>query len=140
MGPDAVLALATAMRGYKELNLRALKMLRPGGVLAAIAPISRRVVEPHRRFPGLPGFWRRGISRWPTDLIDELSQEETVVGPAGTLRHRIEHEVPRGGGFLDHTIDPPALPAWISEADIDFYTKEFARRTTWRFSDATTTN
>jgi 23S rRNA (cytosine1962-C5)-methyltransferase len=26
-------ALATAMRGYKELNLRALKMLRPGGVL-----------------------------------------------------------------------------------------------------------
>jgi 23S rRNA (cytosine1962-C5)-methyltransferase len=25
--------LATAMRGYKELNLRALKMLRPGGVL-----------------------------------------------------------------------------------------------------------
>jgi 23S rRNA (cytosine1962-C5)-methyltransferase len=26
--------LATALRGYKELNLRALKMLRPGGVLA----------------------------------------------------------------------------------------------------------
>jgi 23S rRNA (cytosine1962-C5)-methyltransferase len=26
-------ALETAMRGYKELNLRALKMLRPGGIL-----------------------------------------------------------------------------------------------------------
>jgi len=25
--------LETAMRGYKELNLRALKMLRPGGIL-----------------------------------------------------------------------------------------------------------
>ena len=25
--------MATALRGYKELNLRALKMLRPGGVL-----------------------------------------------------------------------------------------------------------
>jgi pimeloyl-ACP methyl ester carboxylesterase len=35
--------------------------------------------------------------------------------------------VPRGGGFLDHTVDPPALPAWISEADIDVYTKEFTR-------------
>jgi pimeloyl-ACP methyl ester carboxylesterase len=35
--------------------------------------------------------------------------------------------VKRGGGFLDHTIDPPALPAWISEADIDFYTEEFSR-------------
>ena len=27
-------ALSTALRGYKELNLRALKMLRPGGILA----------------------------------------------------------------------------------------------------------
>jgi hypothetical protein len=35
--------------------------------------------------------------------------------------------VKRGGGFLDHTIDPLSLPAWISEADIDFYTKEFSR-------------
>ena len=35
--------------------------------------------------------------------------------------------VPRGGGFLDHTIDPPALPAWITDADIDVYTKEFTR-------------
>ena len=26
-------ALQTALRGYKELNLRALKMLRPGGIL-----------------------------------------------------------------------------------------------------------
>ena len=25
--------LSTALRGYKELNLRALKMLRPGGIL-----------------------------------------------------------------------------------------------------------
>src|SRR4030095_7609621 len=31
--------------------------------------------------------------------------------------------VARTGGFLDHTTDPPALPAWIGEADIDFYTE-----------------
>ncbi len=35
--------------------------------------------------------------------------------------------VARHGGFLDHTIDPATLPPWISEADIDFYTKEFTR-------------
>jgi len=35
--------------------------------------------------------------------------------------------VKRGGGFLDHTIDPASLPEWISEADIDFYAKEFSR-------------
>jgi len=35
--------------------------------------------------------------------------------------------VPRRGGFLDHTIDPATLPAWLSEGDIDFYAKEFMR-------------
>ena len=31
--PKAKQNLDTALRGYKELNLRALKMLRPGGIL-----------------------------------------------------------------------------------------------------------
>ena len=35
--------------------------------------------------------------------------------------------VPRKGGFLTRTIDPPALPAWLTEADIDVYAGEFAR-------------
>jgi pimeloyl-ACP methyl ester carboxylesterase len=35
--------------------------------------------------------------------------------------------VPRGGGFLDHTIDPPSLPEWLSAADIAFYAEEFGR-------------
>ena len=35
--------------------------------------------------------------------------------------------VPRTGGFLDHTIDPEKLPAWITDADIDFYAGEFSR-------------
>jgi pimeloyl-ACP methyl ester carboxylesterase len=32
--------------------------------------------------------------------------------------------VPRKGGFLT---DPPSLPAWITESDIDVYVKEYAR-------------
>jgi pimeloyl-ACP methyl ester carboxylesterase len=35
--------------------------------------------------------------------------------------------VPRQGGFLSHTMDPAALPAWLTEADVDFYVQEFAR-------------
>lgn len=35
--------------------------------------------------------------------------------------------VPRGGGFLSNTVDPDALPAWITEADIDAYAADFAR-------------
>jgi pimeloyl-ACP methyl ester carboxylesterase len=39
--------------------------------------------------------------------------------------------VPRKGGFLERTIDPPTLPSWLTEADVEFYTAEF-RRTGFR--------
>ena len=35
--------------------------------------------------------------------------------------------VPRTGGFLTRTVDPSTLPAWLTEADIDVFTGEFAR-------------
>jgi pimeloyl-ACP methyl ester carboxylesterase len=35
--------------------------------------------------------------------------------------------VPRGGGFLTRIPSPTALPAWLSEADIDFYVGQFER-------------
>jgi pimeloyl-ACP methyl ester carboxylesterase len=35
--------------------------------------------------------------------------------------------VPRRGGFLSGTVEPGALPPWLTEADIDFYAGEFAR-------------
>jgi pimeloyl-ACP methyl ester carboxylesterase len=35
--------------------------------------------------------------------------------------------VPRGGGFLDRTVEPSTLPSWLTEADLDFYAGEFAR-------------
>jgi pimeloyl-ACP methyl ester carboxylesterase len=35
--------------------------------------------------------------------------------------------VPRQGGLLARMINPATLPAWLTEADIDFYAGEFAR-------------
>jgi pimeloyl-ACP methyl ester carboxylesterase len=35
--------------------------------------------------------------------------------------------VPRDGGFLTRMLSPSALPAWLSDADLDFYAGEFAR-------------
>ena len=29
--------------------------------------------------------------------------------------------------MLANTVDPPTLPAWLSEADLDYYTQEFSR-------------
>ena len=31
------------------------------------------------------------------------------------------------GTLLGNTIDPPTLPPWLSEADLDYYTREFSR-------------
>ncbi len=36
-------------------------------------------------------------------------------------------QLPEGAGLLDNTVDPPALPPWLSEADLDYYTAQFAR-------------
>jgi pimeloyl-ACP methyl ester carboxylesterase len=35
--------------------------------------------------------------------------------------------VPRHGDFLSGLVDPPSLPLWLTEADIDFYVSEFTR-------------
>jgi pimeloyl-ACP methyl ester carboxylesterase len=35
--------------------------------------------------------------------------------------------VPRNGGFLDGMMNPQTLPAWLTEADVDFYVAEFTR-------------
>jgi pimeloyl-ACP methyl ester carboxylesterase len=35
--------------------------------------------------------------------------------------------VPRTGGILAGTTNPPSLPAWLTEADLDVYTEEFSR-------------
>jgi len=35
--------------------------------------------------------------------------------------------VAAGGGILDRTVDPPVLPPWLSERDLDYYSAEFGR-------------
>src|SRR6266704_3209196 len=35
--------------------------------------------------------------------------------------------VPRRGGLLSAAVDPDPLPGWLTEADVDVYTREFER-------------
>ena len=35
--------------------------------------------------------------------------------------------VPRSGGFLTRLLDPATPPAWLTDADLDFYATEFTR-------------
>ena len=48
-------------------------------------------------------------------------------GPATIAVPATVGMVPRTGGFLTRTVDPKALPSWLTEADLDTYTHEFAR-------------
>lgn len=66
--------LSTALRGYKELNLRALKMLRPGGILVSCS-CSYHVT--------------------PTDLLD-------TVAAAALDSHRILRLLENRGASVDH--------------------------------------
>ncbi len=47
------------------------------------------------------------------------SRERSVSGPVGM--------VPRDGGLLSGRPTPTTLPNWLTEADIDFYVREFER-------------
>lgn len=40
---------------------------------------------------------------------------------------RLQPVVPEGMGLLDVVPEPPSLPAWLTEEDIDFFTAEFER-------------
>jgi pimeloyl-ACP methyl ester carboxylesterase len=51
-------------------------------------------------------------------ILFAASGDSTFSGFAGK---------PKGQGLLEGMHDPPTLPAWLTQADIDFYAGEFAR-------------
>src|SRR5205823_5111015 len=51
----------------------------------------------------------------------------SVSGDAPADRAEAQPVVPQAGGFLDIMLDPETLPTWLTEQDLDFYTREFER-------------
>jgi pimeloyl-ACP methyl ester carboxylesterase len=77
-----------------------------------------------------PGVAEAELGRDPPETIRRLLYSGSGDIPRqsdDTPGDRSPFMVPRTGGFLTRTVDPPALPAWLTEADIDFYAAEFAR-------------
>ncbi len=77
-----------------------------------------------------PGVAEAELERDPHAVIRRLlySVSGDVQPAAGMKSGDAKPEmVPREGGFLTRTIDPPTLPPWLTEADIGFYAGEFAR-------------
>jgi pimeloyl-ACP methyl ester carboxylesterase len=77
-----------------------------------------------------PGVAEAELGRNPRDTIRRLLYSLSGDVPRGsdnTLGDNAPGMVPRTGGFLARRSDPPTLPAWLTEGDIDFYAGEFAR-------------
>jgi epoxide hydrolase A/B len=70
-----------------------------------------------------PGVAEAELERDPRATIRRLAYSGSGNAPA----HEGIAMVRRGGGFLDHTIDPDTLPPWLTAADIEFYAAEFGR-------------
>ena len=76
-----------------------------------------------------PGVAEEELGRDPRATIRRLlySGSGDAPGPLDPASRSFMGMVPRGAGFLSRTEDPAVLPAWLTDADIDFYAGEFAR-------------
>ena len=121
-------------------------LLRPGlfrAVIGLSVPFfPRAATRPTTRMPQddgnlfyqlyfqTPGVAEEELSRDPRNTLRRV-----LYTGSGDVPRRTGGEpsagsfglVPRDGGFLTRTREPETLPAWLSEADLDFYTGEFAR-------------
>ena len=77
--------------------------------------------------PGLAeAEFERDVRRSIRSLLYSASGDAPRPPAAGTAGYEVGM-VPRNGGFLDRMVQPETLPAWLTEADIDFYVSEFTR-------------
>ena len=72
-----------------------------------------------------PGVADAELARDVPTTIRKLLYSASGDAPRGA--EPAQPVVPPGRGFLDILVEPPALPAWLTEADIAFYAGEFAR-------------
>jgi pimeloyl-ACP methyl ester carboxylesterase len=76
-----------------------------------------------------PGVAEAELERDPRETIRRLAYWGSGDGQQGahTPGSGTVGMVPRGGGFVTGREAPATLPAWITEADVDFYAAQFAR-------------
>lgn len=77
-----------------------------------------------------PGVAEAELSHDPKATLRRVlfsGSGDAPLAPSGEPMAGTFSMVPRTGGFLTRTVDPEILPAWLSEADLDFYASEFAR-------------
>jgi pimeloyl-ACP methyl ester carboxylesterase len=86
------------------------------------------------RAAGLENFYwfyfnREGVPEAEFERDVKTAMRKVLVGGSGdaSATGSMSLNVPAGAGFLDRAIDPPTLPAWLSEADIEVFAAAFRK-------------
>jgi pimeloyl-ACP methyl ester carboxylesterase len=83
----------------------------------------------YQKYFQAPGVAEAELERDPHDAIRRVLYWGSGDSPQAPKRPGAGNVgmVPRAGGFLSAREAPATLPAWLTEADVDFYAGEFAR-------------
>jgi len=114
-------------------------LLRPD-VFAAVAALSvpfrgRGPVQPTTSMPRTDDaeyyqlyFQQPGVAEHELGLDVRRTIRAVLYGASGDAPPSQQMTmVSRGSGFVSSLIDPPSLPDWLREEDVDFYVTEFER-------------
>ena len=98
---------------------------------SAVAPTSVMPRQDDAQFYQLyfqnPGLAEAELERDPRGTIVKVLFTVSGDAPGRGPGQGDVAMVPRNGGFLTGMPNPAALPAWITQVDVDFYAGEFAR-------------
>jgi pimeloyl-ACP methyl ester carboxylesterase len=99
---------------------------RPRGPASSLTVMRGRLGEGfYQAYFQQPGVAERELSRDVRTTLRRVLY--AVSGDARQVDDGWQAVVPPGGGFVDIMEEPAVLPDWLTEADLDVYTAEFAR-------------
>ncbi len=70
---------------------------------------------------------RRTIRSLLYSASGDVPRREAATPPGSEVSAGVGMVQRQGGGFSARMIDPPSLPPWLTDADVDFYVSEFTR-------------
>ena len=99
---------------------------------APIAPIAAMRMMFGDNFFYILYFQQPGVAEHELQHDVRRSLRRLMFGGSGNAPDRgimtLANPTPKTAYFLDQLADTDALPAWLTEADLDFFTAEFTRR------------
>ena len=94
-----------------------------------MSPLALMKAAAGERFMYILYFQEPGKAERELEADARRTMRMMLYSASGSLPadHKWNFELPKTAGFLTGMVDPPKLPDWLSEADLDYYASEFTR-------------